>query len=411
MRKPATAGAVNWYPGIGTLDSDSTFTPEGQIAQGNPTEADNFTVHTALLSEGSTELNTLDVNGASAFNGSVDFAGTVTFLDTIGFSRLATFSEGFATVSQTKVSNLNSDFLDGYTTATVGTASTVPVTGASGKLDTSFIPATDINLSGSIDFHEDFFQPSNTSTQAIGNTVRAAGQNNWTISGFSKGTTTTNPVRAWGGLSLVLPGDSNRVGLVFMQADSSRGGAGLHGRGGWLSFLGNSPTREGLFPALPVGATITIGISPGANLDSLVTGAGIVTMPTNGLAFALNDSTKPGLWFEFGKKSVNGADSIYAVTCNGTAKTKQGIMLQTASRWYRATIAVNSATSVTFSLRDASTNYATATSRTITTTLPSATGVATPVLGVWSYSADSPLTVLKSSRFDYFTIKKVGGIR
>jgi hypothetical protein len=55
MRKPSTAGAINWYPGLGILDSDSNYTPEG--SGGVPTAANDFTVSGEFTANGTVFLN------------------------------------------------------------------------------------------------------------------------------------------------------------------------------------------------------------------------------------------------------------------------------------------------------------------------------------------------------------------
>jgi hypothetical protein len=82
MRKPATAGAINWYPGIGTLDSDSVYTPEGGSSS-VPTTANDFTVSGELTTNG-----TIFANAGGELSGPYSFisGSTLTAIGTVNFT-------------------------------------------------------------------------------------------------------------------------------------------------------------------------------------------------------------------------------------------------------------------------------------------------------------------------------------
>jgi chitinase len=297
-----------------------------------------------------------------------------------------------ANVTVTKTTAVNGQ--DTYTLGTTGAATTLGGKSLGQVVDSARVGMNSggpPSLSTWSGFHDDLIHHIGAINGTTSTDAGLLGGMSWNVQAVGSGAAGT--YGQWGNPDFGLA-DTNRFGYLYVLSDSNNMADRTKAKG--LTYRISSNTGQGASPtrdfgsALPVGWTFRVGMLTPSTLDSLVSIAGISQGDVNGSnrGVATPDTNVVQIMLEWGNKAATGADSIYAVTCDGTNKTRQGICIQAASTWYRAEFTV-SRTSVTFNVYTISGNVATlAGTKTLTTNLPAISAGAEPVFGTLTYSAD-----------------------
>jgi hypothetical protein len=324
----------------------------------------------------------------------------------------------FTVTSRTIVLNLNAQFLAGYAPSLIGAPSTIPVTGANGKIDTSFYNSGSGATAPYHWFDDELVAIRNTdqlpspqsTANANSNVVNAMTP---TFSCLSSFYFNSAPNTAHNGQMLVenttlSAVDSGEVGIltVAVTADTVLANRATINRGAWIcDFGGNGSAPAPSFPMMAVGDTFFIRLFMPANMDSSKMYAGMTAATATARAFPVAESLKAGWRIEFGPgRSTTVPDSVYLITCDGTTNTKLGICPYTASQYVALKIAPGRS-SLTVLARSQANSYATLYSRTSTTNLPAANLGGIRFMGLTDYG-----NLAKAYRFARFGIKIVENV-
>jgi hypothetical protein len=125
--------------------SGANITTAGVVTATGNVSAGNLTTGGALSVTGNANVGNLGTGGLIVATGNVTGGNLTTAGKVVAStleSNVATGTAPFVVASTTKVSNLNADLLDGYSTATAATANTVVIRDADGSFSANIVTAT-----------------------------------------------------------------------------------------------------------------------------------------------------------------------------------------------------------------------------------------------------------------------------
>ena len=288
-----------------------TNIPGGNIVgniSGNISNA-NFAAFAAEVTDASqpniTSVGTLvdlTVTG-NASAGNVNTAGKVVASSLE--SNVATGTAPFVVASTTKVTNLNADLLDGYSTATAATGNTVVIRDTDGSFSANIITAT---LSGAATTAGTVTTAAQPNITSVGTLSSLAVTGNATAGNVYANSGTIGASLLTGTLTTAAQPNITSVGTLSALTVTGNASAGNISTGGALSVTGNANVGN-------IGATNGVFTNVSGNGSSLsaITGANVTgTVPSATTAGTVTTAAQPNI------TSVGTLTSL-AVTGNATA--------------------------------------------------------------------------------------------